>query len=408
MSIKRKYLKIISIAVPLVVMAMLIVLYLVYGTLPVPRQNVKAVTIGYDDPIIIKKGGVYSGNWESTDSEIAALEIQTSEPVIIENSNIRGAGYLIKSQGYNANITIRNTNGYGLSPTPWLLYEKPRRFLIANDFKHVVVENCYLESTAGIYLGNYYKGDGSKENTIKIRYNKVRNIDGRIYNGWYRSQFVQFNFRNPVQHAEIAWNEIINEPNLSLVEDNINIFNSRGTVSSPIKIHNNYIQGAYPIPATSKEYSGGGILSDSPDSDSTTATAFLRIYDNQLVGLGNYCIGIAGGNNIEVYNNRAIVSGLIDEQTPFTCWTSGIWAKDFYNNGVTFRNTFRQNTLGIVGQTGTWRNEIMKEIEVAASVHDNQILPGDITRELELQEYQLWKNKVDRLRISLGPAHLQQ
>src|SRR5690606_5838984 len=110
---------------------------------------------------------------------------------------------------------------------------------------------------AGIYIGDGYKGDSSPDNTIRIRFNKAKNIDGRIHEGWYRSQFVQLNFRGSLPHAEIAWNEVINEPNKSLVEDNINLSNSRGTADSPILIHNNYIQGAYPYPADSKEYSGG-------------------------------------------------------------------------------------------------------------------------------------------------------
>src|SRR5690606_10271765 len=119
----------------------------------------------------------------------------TSEPVIIENSFIRGAGPLIRSLGQNADITIRNTKGYGLPPTPWRDYKKPRRFLALDVFKNVVVENCYLENTAGIYLGGQYTGNSTPSNTVKIRYNKVRNIDGRIHDGLEIAQFVQFNFR---------------------------------------------------------------------------------------------------------------------------------------------------------------------------------------------------------------------
>src|SRR5688572_12649468 len=49
----------------------------------------------YDKPLVITKGGIYSGNWESLDSEVPAVEVRTSEPVIITNSNIRSAGYLV-------------------------------------------------------------------------------------------------------------------------------------------------------------------------------------------------------------------------------------------------------------------------------------------------------------------------
>jgi hypothetical protein len=367
----------------------------------------RMVAQGFEGPIVITKGGTYTGNWESRNSEVPAVDVRTSEPVIILNSNIRGAGPLIRSLSKAADITVRHTSGYGITPTPWQDYEKPRRFLAADVFKNIVVENCYLESTAGIYLGKSYVGNNTPEQTIRIRFNKVKNIDGRVYNGLAIAQFVQFNFRNAIAHVEIAWNEVINEPGNSAVEDNINIYNSRGTSSSPIRIHNNYIQGAYPIPVTKAEYSGGGIITDSPETDSSTATAHLRIYDNHLVGLGNYCIGIAGGNHIEVYNNRAIVSGMIDEQTRFQCWTSGIWAKDFYNMQSTFNNRFYNNTLGVVGQTGTWRNEVMEGMEAAATLTGNLILEGEVTREHEKKEYSLWQEKLKQHNIETGPALAQ-
>ena len=49
--------------------------------------------------------------------------------------------------------------------------------------------------------------------------------------------------------VEIAWNEVINEPGNSAVEDNISIYLSSGTPQSPIRIHDNFIRGAFPISA---------------------------------------------------------------------------------------------------------------------------------------------------------------
>lgn len=404
------YLIILSIAIPLAVVAMLFAYYYTQGHLPGAKRSAKATTVGYDDPIVITKRGTYSGNWESRDSEVPAVEIRTSEPVIIENSNIRGAGYLIKSWGHAANITVRNTKGYGLPPTPWILYEKPRRFLIVNDFKHVVVENCYLENTAGIYIGDAYQGNGSPDNTIKIRYNVAKNIDGRIYEGWYRSQFVQFNFRNPIQHAEIAWNEVINEPNKSLVEDNINLSNSRGTPASPIRIHNNYIQGAYPYPADSKEFSGGGIIADSwyeegMGDPKEVATAHVKVYDNQTVNLGNYNYAIAGGNNIEVFNNRAVTSARFENGDKFKMWTQGLYGYDFYKKKSTFNNTFHSNVIGIMGQDG--RNDKHYFPDGTVREHSNTFLKGEITKQNERAEYQMWKSKLADNSIQLGPAPAQ-
>ncbi|MBD1395623.1 glycosyl hydrolase [Pontibacter sp. JH31] len=385
---------------------MLFAYYYTQGHLPGAKRSAKATTQGYDDPIVIRKGGTYSGNWESKDSEVAAVEIRTAEPVVIENSNIRGAGYLIKSWGHAAHITVRNTKGYGLPPTPWILYEKPRRFLIVNNFRHVVVENCYLEQTAGIYIGDTYLGNGSPENTIKIRYNVARNIDGRIHDGWYRAQFVQFNFRNPIQHAEIAWNEVINEPDSSLVEDNINLSNSRGTAASPIRIHNNYIQGAYPIPADSKEYSGGGIIADSWYEDGMgepkeVATAHVQVYDNQTVNLGNYNYAIAGGNNIKIFNNRAVNAARFKNGKKFRMWTQGLYGYDYYNKNATFDNTFHSNMIGVMGQDGRNDNHYFPDGTVRE--HNNAFIDGEITIESEKAEYRIWKSKLEKRNILVGP-----
>ncbi|WP_439883356.1 glycosyl hydrolase [Pontibacter sp. MBLB2868] len=357
---------------------------------------------GFSGPLVITEGGTYTGKWESKDSEVPAIEIRTREQVIIENSVIRSAGPLIRALGYSADITIRNTSGYGITPTPYNDYKKPRRFLGVDGFSNIVVENCYMENTAGIYIGQRYEGNGSPSNTIKIRYNEVKNIDGRIYAGIAIAQFVQFNFRNEVPYAEIAWNQIINEPDKSAVEDNINIYNSRGTPDSPILIHNNYIQGAFPVPSIASNYSGGGILTDSPGTDSTMSTAHLKVFDNQLVGLGNYCLGIAGGNHIEMFNNRAIVSARFPDNTFFNCWSGGIWAKDYYKLNSTFANQMHHNTLATVGQTGTWRNEIMDSTFLAAATFSNIILPGEVTLAMEREEYQRWLQKLASKEINIG------
>src|SRR4051812_29992903 len=67
-------------------------------------------------PLVITKGGTYSGTFESTDPKKPAVVVNTSEPVVIENSTIRGKGDLIASGTSHTNITVRNVKGYGLNP----------------------------------------------------------------------------------------------------------------------------------------------------------------------------------------------------------------------------------------------------------------------------------------------------
>ncbi|WP_071530918.1 PA14 domain-containing protein, partial [Pontibacter sp. BAB1700] len=360
----------------------------------------------YSGPLVITKGGTYTGNWESKDSEVAAVDVRTSEPVVIVNSNIRGAGYLIKSWGHAANITVRHTKGYGLTPTPWRDYKKPRRFLTVNNFKNIVVENCYLEGTAGIYVGTRYEGNGSTNETVKIRYNKAKNIDGRVHGGAEHSQFAQFNYRGNLPHAEIAWNEIINEPNKSLVEDNINLSNARGTSASPIRIHNNFIKGAYPIPATETKFSGGGIIADSWYQDgmgdpASVATAHVKVFDNQTVNVGNYNYAIAGGNNIEVYNNRGVNSGLFDDGTRMNTHNVGLYGYDYYKKGATFNAVMRNNVTGVMSQGNLFDKNYFPDGLVKNE--NNPYVGGNITKQHEQNEYSAWLSKLSRNGIALGP-----
>ncbi|NEM99181.1 PA14 domain-containing protein [Pontibacter burrus] len=356
----------------------------------------------YSGPLVITKGGTYKGNWESRDTEVPAIEVRTSEPVIIEYSNIRGAGYLIKSWGYNCNITVRHSNGYGITPGPYRDYVKSRRFLTVDNFKNVVVEHNYMEHTAGIEIATNYTGNGTTNETIKIRYNKVKNIDGRVHNGQHSlTNFVGLNFKGAIRHAEIAWNQVINEPNNSLVEDNINIYNTKGTSDSPIKIHNNYIQGAYPIPANGSNYSGGGIITDG-DGDISIAPAYVEAYENHLVGLGNYSMGMAGGNNLRYHRNRAINAATFADGSKYNMYTSGYWSNDYYKKNTTFNNSVDNNVMGIVAWD--WpnnRNDI--SVQEYASFSNNTALPNPITRQTEADEFTRWNQKLQSNGIVLGP-----
>ena len=62
-------------------------------------------SIAYSGPLVITKGGTYSGNWESQDPNVPVISVQTSEPVIIENSNLRGKGNIIAA--VRGRLTVR-------------------------------------------------------------------------------------------------------------------------------------------------------------------------------------------------------------------------------------------------------------------------------------------------------------
>ena len=78
--------------------------------------QIKALQIKYAAPIVITRGGVYRGNWQSLDPRTPAVTIQTSQPVTNEYSNIQSRGTLIHSAFQRARVTVRRTRGVALNP----------------------------------------------------------------------------------------------------------------------------------------------------------------------------------------------------------------------------------------------------------------------------------------------------
>ena len=116
-----------------------------------------------------------------------------------------------------------------------------------------------------------------------------------------------------VPGVEIAWNQVINQPGQSAVEDNINFYLSKGTSFSPIHAHNNYIDGAFPnITASTTSYprySGSGIVcADGNPASASEVTAYIRCANNQVLDSLNVGIATPHGHHIELANNRVVVT----------------------------------------------------------------------------------------------------
>jgi len=374
--------------------------------------------IKYSGPIVITKGGTYSGNWESKDPGTPAVLLQTSDPVIIENSNIRGRGSLVK--GFGNRITLRNVNGYGLNPN--VAGARVGWFLAAEEFFDIKIENCYGENTGGIYLRSY-KGDSSKKESVFISKNKFKNINGLPSSGkdTYRldlpdsiAHMIQFNDVNRIANAEISWNEVINEPEKSQVEENINMYMSSGTLDSPILIHDNYIQGAYSSqPELREKYSGGGIILGDGAKYYPSNIGYTRVYDNQIVSTTNQGIAIAGGVENHVYNNRIISSGKLPDGSRIPAQNTGVYLwnsskdssnarKNFSNNSIT-KNYIAWNKVTIDGiSVGSpwWFPDCGQENNIC----DNNISDENVNLNTEKNEYLRWVDKLKSSKIKIGSS----
>ncbi len=388
------------------------------------QASVPAVsTIGQVDwssPIVITEAGTYSGNWRSTDSKTAAVTVATTAPVVIESSHISSVAGLIKTSVAGADVTVRNTVALALNPV--VKGGSNGVFLDASSPARLDVENNYVENAGGGVLVHGYSGNRDGQQTIVIRANRARNLNGLLSdgNGGYLpgvgsnrsvSRFIELDKVQSVPGIDVGWNEVINYPGRSLVADNIDVKRSSGTPNQPLEIHDTYIQGAYPYTAAQADYQGGGIKTEgNPDDSAQDAPAFNNIHDNQVVGTVNYGIAFTAGHDNIAANNRVISSGRLADGTRIAAQHVGLANGDVNGaGGNTYNNTMHDNLIGwMCWNSSCSQSGYRKDESFPASPEDystNSVLPAQpITPEMENNEYEIWLNKTATAGIAVGPA----
>jgi len=179
------------------------------------------------------------------------------------------------------NVTIRRSRIGPCGPSSGL-----------NDYGVLILEGASDVTVQGNVIHDV--GSGVKAykaiNPLIVDRNFFYNIRGPLYNG----QAVQFNtVAGGSASSRISCN--VSDANFGegrkFYEDHISMYNSSGTPSAPIDISFNRIRGG-----VSK--SGGGItVGDKGGS-------WIHVHDNIVVTVANSGIGVAGGSNILVENNR--------------------------------------------------------------------------------------------------------
>lgn len=387
-------------------------------------QLVRVDTVRYDGPLTITHGGTYSGNWQSLDPKVAAVTVKTAEPVVIQNANIRGKGILILGNAGHLKLTVQNVRAYGLNPG--VRGKAPGRFLLADGVDALTLEHNELINTKGVSVKDFTGSRDGDRPTIRVRYNKAENINGRYSDGkdgyllsgsagkgWDWAQFLQLDHVTAVPSIEIAWNEVINAPDKSRVEDNISIYTSSGTPNSPIDIHDNYIQGAYPAKPQSRDYTGGGIMlgDDLGSGGEATQPAWVRAYGNQVVSTANYGVAIYGGHDLQAYNNRVVSSGkLADGRAIGVSHATGVYVWDGNSKGGRFyNNAAYDNVIGLVRGSGgkperadTFLPSCATKADGSSACTNNQSLEDPITLAAERAEYQRWQDKLKQKGVQIG------
>ena len=378
-------------------------------------------SVQWSGPLTITQGGTYSGNWKSTSPTTPAVTVATTAPVLIQNSYLTGPSDLIAAPYYGNNITVKNVIGIGVNPN--VLGQANGLFVNVISPSLLDVENCYFESVLfGVYVRGY-GGNFDGTQTITILNNRGRNILGLESNGnngyltgetnWQWAHAIQLSEINSVPGITIAWNEIVNYPNQSLVNENINMYDSGGTSSSPAEFHDNYIQGAYPYNPPVDAYNGGGYVTDGSGSDTVaTASAFNSVYNNQIVGTVNMAIEFSSGHDNVAYNNRAVSSGLLADGAKIPAQNVGLAIDDIYGNienGSMYNNNMYSNTVGWMCwaprcAANGYRNDEYFPNDSSDYSTNASIATNPITLQLENNEYSTWLQKIASNQMVVGPV----
>jgi parallel beta-helix repeat protein len=371
-----------------------------------------AYAIHYQGPLVVdsnyvkKHGNVITGNYQGSTTFPAISITNMSTPIVIANCNLTGPGDLIYA--VNSNVTVMTTTGIGTNPN--IANATKGMFVHAvNPINLTVSKNAISDVSIGVYVGGY-SGNGSISQTITINNNKFSNIDGRpsngnggyVTSGSYNAHAIELINVTAVPGIVIDWNEIDNVPFQSQSGQIIDLVDASGTASSPMLVHDNYASGAYPADPGVDAYSGGGILVDGTASDTAkTASAYINIYNNQVVSTANVGIAISAGHNNTVYNNRVVSSGLISNGT-FVAGSSaiGMYNWNFYQQPATVfnNNVMHDNVVGLLRKvSGALQRADFWLPGQTTSVNNNSFTPNNTsapTLASEAAEYAAWQLKL--------------
>ncbi len=375
----------------------------------------------YQGPVTISTGGSYTGCWSSNNPNTPAVNVTTSSPVTIVNSGIQSKGHGIKLAP-GGRLTVRNSSITILNPDVAGVVKS--RWIYAPSFANVVIENNDLTSGRGVWLTDW---SGGASDGVKFRYNRIRNTDGRTSNGaggynntWAVSTGFGVTFQLSASpgtpNVEIAWNEVVNTPGQSAVEDNFSFWMSSGTAATPIWVHDNYVEGSWQAnPVANYNHTGTAINTgdgDGSGSHDNSCCGYILVERNVATTVANVCFGLSYGHDITVRNNRCAVSGLADwDPGPGTdirlfnqaSWGNGL-AGPWNSSGTPgfTNNSARDNVVGYWNRLLSARNDWWMPNCSGVCTGNVPLHAGEITRSDEINEHNMWLQRVSSAGVRIG------
>ncbi len=276
--------------------------------------------------------------------------------------------------------------------------------------RNVKVTNCYFLNTAGAKL-EYWSDYATDTDTIVWQNNRYDNICGG--NNDYR-QFLQLQHIYNRPGIDIGWNQVVNAPGQSRVEDNLNLGFVSGTAASPLHVHDNFVRGAYPTNPAAKtdnsgNYSGTGMTTDSNASAPVEQQpAYILAENNQWVATMNAAMNIAAGHHITYRNNRAAISGTLADGTKMPAVNNALgvfnnygYSEAQFHDNVATGNYLHVNTGN--GENALYVNGDLGPNSIAPTASNNTVVDG-ATYADEQAEFAIWQAKLASNKVLLGPA----
>lgn len=255
---------------------------------------------------------------------------------VIENLHISTAvGACIVVPAWVSNVTIRN-NEIGPCGTDQGTVGNEGVAIFAGASDITVERNVIHDISAGVLARG-------ASHPIVVDRNFIYNIRGPIWQG----NIVQFaDVRAGTGQSRITCNVKDGQysPGLAAdahkVGDHISMYNSLGTREKPIEIAYNRILGD---PSNAEESGSGMQLGDGENGGNTLESGWYHVHNNTIVMVNGSGIGVAGGHDILIENNR------IDQRGPdlasSTGWAFGI--KNFSINRGCYNIAFENNRATI-------------------------------------------------------------
>ena len=366
-------------------------------------------------PLVIRESAGYTGggpfiienrNFSAKTSQgwLVDIYMPNGQEVIIRNCNFSqsGSGDFIHITD-NSRVTVKNCRFYATGNQP--IGNIRGRVLYAFKPKKIVFEHNYLLNTAGAKVEYWAANSTATDNTLVWRYNRYDNVCGGT-GGDYR-QALQIQHVEERPGIEIAYNQVINVPNQSRVEDNFNIGESSGTVGSPLRIHHNFINGAYPANATDSYFTGSGITTDAGGTNRTQIQLphNILVEDNIFLACMNACMNIAAGYDVLYQHNICRVSGKLSNGTTLNATNNGVAVfkgQSGYTDNQFHNNRMIDNNINTV-PSAYYRNANVGPNSTAL-VEGNTFnsYMTNCTYTQEQTEFNTWKQRLSTAQIQVG------